>query len=506
MRALISVSDKTDLLNFAKGLSEIGYELISTGGTSSYLREHDLPVTDVADVTGHPEILEGRVKTLHPNIHGAILRDPHDDSHRVQMEGLGIIGIDVVVNNLYPFGDVISDKNSSMELALENIDIGGPAMTRAAAKNFLNVLVVVDPKDYEWVGQLLLSGNVSVSDRRRLAAKAFQHVAFYDSLIADYLFEDSKSEQYRNKLTNAWERVSLPRYGENPHQSAAIYKRANEKGGIVNATKLHGIDMSYLNYYDADAAWSAVTSFHQPCVAIVKHSNPCGLAISQDQTEAYKRALSGDPVSAFGGIVGFNTKVSENTAKAMEGIFLDVIVAPSYETRALDILTKRKKTRILQVHPDTGSPIMIRSVSGGVLLQESDLNDDKPDTWSTVSKATPSKKTNEDLRFAWTVSGLVKSNAIVIAKDKAIRGIGAGQPNRLNSVKLAVEAAGEDVKNSVLASDAFFPFPDGIEEAAKAGVKAVIQPGGSIRDTECINTVNDLGIIMVFTGTRHFLH
>lgn len=506
MRALISVSDKTGLLNFAKVLLEIGYELISTGGTSSYLREHDLPITDVADVTGHPEILGGRVKTLHPNIHGGILGDRLDDSHRVQMERLGIIGIDVVVNNLYPFEDVISDTDSSMELALENIDIGGPAMTRAAAKNFLNVLIVVDPKDYEWVGKLIMSGNISVSDRRRLAAKAFQHVAFYDSLIADYLFEDSKSELYRDKLTNAWERVSLPRYGENPHQSAAIYKRANEKGGIVNSTKLHGIDMSYLNYYDADAAWNAVTSFHQPCVAIVKHSNPCGLAVNQDQTEAYKHALSGDPVSAFGGIVGFNTKVSENTAKTMEGIFLDVIVAPSYETRALEILTKRKKTRILQVHPDSGSPIMIRSVSGGILLQESDLNDDQPDRWSIVSKATPSKKTNEDLRFAWTVSGLVKSNAIVIAKDKAIQGIGAGQPNRLNSVRLAIEAAGEDVKNSVLASDAFFPFPDGIEEAAKAGVKAVIQPGGSIRDTECINAVNNLGIIMVFTGTRHFLH
>jgi len=506
LRALISVSDRTELVNFSKELSEMGYELISTGGTSLYLREHGLSVTDIADVTGCPEILGGRVKTLHPNIHGAILGDRRDDSHRIQMEELGIIGIDVVINNFYPFQDVIADNDSSIELVLENIDIGGPAMTRAAAKNFVNVLVIVDPKDYKWIGKLMMSGNVSDSDRRRLAAKAFQHVAFYDSLIADYLFENSESEQYRDKLTYAWERVSLPRYGENPHQSAAIYRWANEKGGIVNATKLHGIDMSYLNYYDADAAWNAVTSFQQPCVAIVKHSNPCGLAISQDQTEAYNRALSGDPVSAFGGVVGFNTEVSENTAMAMKGVFLDVIVAPSYENRALEILTKRKKTRILQVHPDAGSPIMIRSVSGGVLLQDSDLNDDQPDTWRTVSKALPTKKTNEDLRFAWKVSGLVKSNAIVIAKDKAIRGIGAGQPNRLNSVKLAVEAAGENAENSVLASDAFFPFPDGIKEAAKAGVKAVIQPGGSIRDTESINTVNDLGIIMIFTGTRHFLH
>ena len=502
-----------------------GFELISTGGTANELRNAGLEITEVADVTGAPEILDGRVKTLHPRIHGGLLGKRSNPAHVAEMKEQGIEGIDVVVNNLYPFQQTIAASGVTLDEALENIDIGGPAMTRAAAKNFPDVVIVVDPSDYAHVGELIASDSgVSQQERRRLAAKAFQHVAVYDTLISAYLRESEKTSEdktalFPEELTFGWKRVAVPRYGENPHQAAGIYATPGEKGGIVNARQLHGIDMSYLNYFDADAAWVAANSFgvagnssnsastgDKHCVSVVKHANPCGLAIDANQAEAYRKAYSGDTMSAFGGIVGFNNIVTAETATAMKGVLYDVIVAPGYEPEALEILRKRKRTRVLEVALSNTPLLHVRNVTGGALVQQPDNIEEVAASWKVVTKKAPTDKQWADMAFAWKACQLVHSNAIVFAKDSMLKGMGAGQPNRAISVYLAGRAAGDGASECVMASDAFFPFPDGIESAAEAGAVAVVQPGGSVKDQEVIEAADRLGLVMLFTGTRHFYH
>jgi phosphoribosylaminoimidazolecarboxamide formyltransferase/IMP cyclohydrolase len=507
VRALLSVYDKQGLVEFARVLASAGFELISTGRTHRELMAAGVKATQVSDVTGAPEILDGRVKTLHPRIHGGILGRRSLESHRRQMAENGIEPIDVVVCNLYPFTETISRPGVSLDDALENIDIGGPAMVRAAAKNFQDVVVVVDPGDYDRVGKMLAEGGVAavtIEERRRLAAKAFQHVSVYDSVVAGYL--SSSDSVPPPELPIGWRLVTRPRYGENPHQGAGIYATPGEAGGIVNAVQLHGIEMSYLNYFDADGAWTAASAFPRHAVAIVKHANPCGLAVHGDQAEAYRRALSGDPVSAFGGIVGFNSEVTAATAETMKGVLYDVVVAPGYEPAALETLKSRRRTRVLKVAGAAEGRWHVRTVSGGALVQGPDSAADDPASWKVATKRKPTDRELSDLAFAWRACRFVHSNAIVLASDNTLVGMGAGQPNRATSVFLAARVAGDRAKGSVMASDAFFPFPDGIERAAEAGVTAVAQPGGSVKDEEVIAAANRLGLAMVFTGTRHFLH
>ena len=514
MRALLSAYDRTGLVGFAKVLAASGFELLSTGGTANELKNAGLSITEVASVSGAPEILDGRVKTLHPRIHGGILGKRNNPAHVAEMEEQGIEGIDVVVNNLYPFQKTIAKPDVTLDDALENIDIGGPAMTRAAAKNFPDVVIVVDPSDYELVGEMIENGGVSMDQRRRLASKAFQHVAGYDTLISAYLREsdssgEDKSALFPEELTFGWNRVAIPRYGENPHQAGGVYVTPGETGGIVNAKQLHGIDMSYLNYFDADAAWVAANSFEsfgQHCVSIVKHANPCGLATHENQAEAYRKAFAGDTISAFGGIVGFNSIVTVETAAAMKGLLLDVIAAPGYQPEALEIFSKRKRTRILEVQPSETPLLNVRNVTGGALVQQPDDIVEVASSWKVVTKKQPTEQQLSDMAFAWKACQLVHSNAIVFAKESMLHGMGAGQPNRAISVYLAGRAAGEDAFGCVMASDAFFPFPDGIEGAAEAGAVAVVQPGGSVKDQEVIEAADRLGLVMVFTGTRHFYH
>ena len=514
MRALLSAFDRTGLVDFAKVLADAGFELLTTGGTANELRNAGLDITEVASVTGAPEILDGRVKTLHPRIHGGLLGKRNNPAHVAEMKEQGIEGIDVVVNNLYPFQQTIASPDVTLDDALENIDIGGPAMTRAAAKNFPDVVIIVDPSDYGVIGEMLASGEVSMSERRRLAAKAFQHVAGYDTLISAYLREpdssgEDKTKLFPQELTFGWNRVAIPRYGENPHQAGGIYVTPGETGGIVNAKKLHGIDMSYLNYFDADAAWVSANSFQalgQHCVSVVKHANPCGLATDDNQAEAYRKAYAGDTISAFGGIVGFNTVVTAETAKAMKGVLYDNIVAPGYEPEALEILSKRKRTRVLEVQPSDTRLLNVRNVTGGALVQQPDNIVEDASSWKVVTKKQPTEQQLSDMAFAWKACQLVHSNAIVFAKNSMLQGMGAGQPNRAISVYLAGRAAGDEAAGCVMASDAFFPFPDGIEGAAEAGAVAVVQPGGSVKDQEVIEAADRLGLVMLFTGTRHFYH
>ena len=515
--ALLSAYDRRGLVDFAKLLIECDYEIVSTGGTAAELRANGIDVTEVSDLTGAPEILGGRVKTLHPLIHGGLLALRDDEDHQRQMERSRIRGIDIVVNNLYPFVETVRNPDSSLRDALENIDIGGPAMTRAAAKNHPHVVIVVDPGDYDRVGQMIRDGEVTKSERRHLASKAFQHVAAYDTAISSYLRDEPSTDvttdtnvELPNELTFGYSLVARPRYGENPHQRAGIYSLPGENGGLVNAEQLHGIEMSYLNYFDADAARAVAQSFAgfgPHAAVVVKHANPCGLAVRENQVDAWEAARQGDPVSAFGGIVAFSQQLSAETADKMRGLLLDVIVAPSYEDEALNILRARRRTRVLKVNPHKATRWELRTVSGGALVQEPDrLTDDGFRNMRVVTERQPTDLDQIDLWFAWRACRFIKSNAIVFVKDRALVGMGAGQPNRVTSVHLSVRVAGERAEGSVMASDAYFPFPDGIEAAASAGVKAVIQPGGSINDEAVMAAANDLGIAMVFTGRRHFYH
>lgn len=515
--ALMSAYDRRGLVEFAKLIAECGYDIVSTGGTAAELKANGIDVIEVSELTGAPEILDGRVKTLHPNIHGGLLALRDDEDHQRQLERLGIREIDLVVNNLYPFVETVRSPETSLREALENIDIGGPAMTRAAAKNHPNVVIVVDPADYEQVGRMIRDGAVAQSERRRLAAKAFQHVAAYDTAIATYLREDTDTDSGEDtgrdlpaELTFGYSLVASPRYGENPHQSAGIYSLPGEDGGVVNAEQLHGIDMSYLNYFDADAAWAVARSFSgfgPHAAVVVKHANPCGLAVREDQTDAWEAARSGDPVSAFGGIVAFSECLSAETAENMHGLLLDVVVAPDYEEDALEILRERRRTRVLRVCKHSEARWEVRSVSGGALVQESDeVADDGFRTMRVVTERQPTDREQVDLWFAWRACRFVKSNAIVFAKDRTLVGMGAGQPNRVTSVHLSARVAGDRSEGAVMASDAFIPFPDAVEVAAEAGVKAVVQPGGSVNDDAVIAAANELGIAMVFAGKRHFYH
>ncbi len=515
--ALISAYDKRGLVDFAKLLVECDYEIVSTGGTASEMRSNGIAVTEVSDLTGAPEILGGRVKTLHPKIHGGLLALRDDEDHRHQMTESAIRGIDVVVNNLYPFVETVKKPNVSLHDALENIDIGGPAMTRAAAKNHPHVVIVVDPNDYGRVGHLIREGEVSQSERRRLASKAFQHVAAYDTAIASYLRDEPTSDgaktdeiELPDEISFGYKLVARPRYGENPHQSAGIYSLPGEDGGLVNAELLHGIDMSYLNYFDADAAWAVARSFSgfgNHTAVVVKHANPCGLAVRDNQSDAWEAARQGDPISAFGGIVAFSETLCTETADEMRGLLLDVIVAPDYEDEALEILRRRRRTRVLKVNPHTGNRWEVRTVAGGALVQETDaLTDDGFLDSQVVTERQPTDREQIDMWFAWRACRFIKSNAIVFAKDRTLVGMGAGQPNRVTSVELSARVAGEDARGAVMSSDAFFPFPDGIEAAASAGVTAVVQPGGSVNDEDVTNAANDLGLAMVLTGKRHFYH
>ena len=509
MKALISVYDKTGVVELARALQEAGYGLVSTGGTHRTLTEAGLTVEQLSDVTGSPEMLDGRVKTLHPVVHGGLLARRDLPEHMAELQTHGIETIDVLVGNLYPFEATVSREGVADQDVLENIDIGGPTMLRAAAKNHPAVTVVVDPADFGWVAERILAGGTTLEERRRLAATAFAHVSFYDSLVAGWM--RGSEETFPKELTIGVRRVSELRYGENPHQRGALYADAPSRGGVVAAEQLHGKELSYNNILDADAAWRAANEFSEQAVAVIKHTNPCGLAVHPDQAEAYRRAFDGDPVSAYGGILGFNRTVTAAAAEALRRVFFEVIVAPGYEDAALETLMRKRDLRILRV-PGTpaggleSAPLQVRRVSGGLLLQTADALDEDPSAWRVVTERSPSETELADLAFAWRAAKHIKSNTIVLAKGQALVGMGAGQPNRVNSVHLAARAAGERAKGTVLASDAFFPFADGLELAAESGITAVVQPGGSIRDDEVIAAADKAGLAMVFTTIRHFLH
>jgi len=513
MQAIISVSDKAGVTDFAQGLSQLGFEIFSTGGTKKALVEAKVPVKSVSDITGFPEILDGRVKTLHPAVHGGILARRDLPAHLQELAKNNMGTIDLVAVNLYPFVQTVAKEGVTLEVALENIDIGGPTMIRAAAKNFPGVIVVVDPDDYPLVLEKL-GGGIDQAERKRLAQKAFQHVAVYDTAISQYLRQDV--EGFPEEMTIALKKRYGLRYGENPHQPAAFYAEprvgAEQDTGITWAKQLWGKELSFNNILDADAAWGAVTDFAAPTVDVIKHTNPCGIASHDDIDEAYRRAFSGDPIAAFGGIVASNRPVTLAMAKAMKPVFYEIVIAPEYEPEALEFLKRKKDLRILvaELPPGYGKAIPdyldFRRVRGGFLVQSSDSLPEDRVSLRTATRREPTKAEVEDLLFAWRVVKHVKSNAIVLAKDKTLLGMGAGQPSRIVSAQIAREKAGEKTKGSVLASDAMFPFPDVVETAAAGGVTAIIQPGGSIRDDDSIKAADEHHIAMVCTEVRHFRH
>ncbi|HHW48429.1 MAG TPA: bifunctional phosphoribosylaminoimidazolecarboxamide formyltransferase/IMP cyclohydrolase [Clostridiaceae bacterium] len=511
-RALISVSDKTGIVELAKELSGLGIEIISTGGTARVLEDAGLKVTNISDITGFPECLDGRVKTLHPKVHAGLLAMRNNPSHMKQLEKLGIKTIDMVIINLYPFKETILREGVELEEAIENIDIGGPTMLRAAAKNYQDVVVVVDPQDYpEVLNELKTSGDVSVQTKFRLAYKVFEHTCHYDALIAKYLRDKLGNEFFPNTLTLTFEKAQDMRYGENPHQKAVFYKEVGaDKGCIASAKQLHGKELSYNNINDANGALELLKEFDEPTVVAVKHANPCGVASADNIYDAYIKAYEADPVSIFGGIIAANREIDEKTAEEINKIFIEIVIAPSYTEKALEILSRKKNIRILELSgiaakvPD--GTYDMKKVVGGLLVQGYnnsliDMNEIK-----YVTEKKPSGKQMEDLVFAMKVVKHTKSNGIVLAKDKQTIGIGPGQTNRIMAARIAIEYGGERTKGAVMASDAFFPFPDCVEAAAAAGVEAIIQPGGSLRDQESIDACNKHGIAMIFTGMRHFKH
>ena len=514
MRAIVSVSDKTGVADFARELAELGFAVFSTGGTMKALKEAGVPVKGVSDITGFPEILDGRVKTLHPAVHGGLLAKRNLESHMKELKDNNIQPIDMVVVNLYPFVQTVSKEGVSMDTALENIDIGGPTMIRAAAKNFPGVIVVVDPADYAVILEKLKKGAVDMAERQRLAQKAFQHVAVYDTAISQYLRQGV--DTFPEDMTIALKKRYDLRYGENPHQKAAFYSEniagKKEDTGITWAKVLWGKELSFNNILDADAAWDTVTDFSEPTVGIVKHTNPCGLASHRDIVEAYKRAFDGDPVSAYGGIVACNRRITLAFAEAMKGIFYEIVIAPEYDEDAIECLKQRKNIRILvpEMPADYGKTpagyLDYRRVKGGMLVQTSNSLAEDDLQLKVVTRRAPTEAELRDLKFAWRAVKHIKSNAIVFARDGMMLGMGSGQPNRVFSVDIAAKKAGEQAKGAVMASDAMFPFPDSVEQAAAVGITAIIHPGGSIRDNESIEAADKYNIAMVFTGVRHFLH
>lgn len=513
-RALISVYDKTGIIEFAKVLKNLEFEIISTGGTAKLLTENGIPCVKVSEITGAPEMLEGRVKTLHPSIHGSILAKRDNREHIQQMEKYGLKPIDLVVVNLYPFEEIIRQPDVSRDQALENIDIGGPTMIRAAAKNFPFVAVVTSPDQYSSVEQELNqnNGELSTNLRQKLAVEAFRLTHRYDGAITRYLQSLDVHEEYPGNIVLSFEKIQNLRYGENPHQTAAFYKElGSADSGISDLTQLHGKELSFNNIMDLDAVVKMVKIFEDPCSVIVKHSNPCGVGIGDTIFSAYEKALATDPVSAFGGIFGFNRTLDLKTAEQLRNIFIEVIIAPDYEQEAIQLLSKKKNLRLLKL--DLEKKIIAgydyKRVAGGLLIQSQDIIEVVDKDLKVVTERHPTQEEWAGLKFAWKVVKWVKSNAVIFClKDRTI-GIGAGQMSRVDSSMFAVQKAknsGLSLEGTVVASDAFFPFRDGVDAAAEAGATAIIQPGGSVRDDEVIQAANQYKMAMVFTGMRHFRH
>lgn len=508
-RALISVYDKTGLVDLARDLASAGIEIVSTGSTAAAIADAGVAVTPVETVTGFPECLDGRVKTLHPKIHGGILADLRKEDHQEQLQELGIAAFDLVIVNLYPFTDTVAS-GAVPDECIEQIDIGGPAMVRAAAKNHHSVAVVVSPEKYSLVRQALSAGGFDLDARRVLAAEAFAHTASYDAAVANWFATEyvPSADGWPDVLAASWTKSTVLRYGENPHQAAALY--VNADSGLANAEQIHGKEMSYNNYVDGESALRACLDFAEPAVAIIKHANPCGIAVGDTIAQAHQRAHDCDPVSAFGGVIAANRPVSVAMAEQLADVFTEVIIAPAFDHEALDILQTKKNLRLLKVDVSAMPNWEIREISGGVLVQERDLigrGHDDPSDWRLVSGEPADSETLSDLRFAWVACRSVKSNAILLANNGASVGIGMGQVNRVDSARLAVDRAGSArVHGSVAASDAFFPFADGPQILIDAGVRAIVQPGGSVRDDEVIAAAQKAGVTMYFTDTRHFFH
>lgn len=510
-RALVSVYDKSGLEDLVRGLHEAGVALVSTGGSAALIEGLGLPVTKVEDLTGFPECLDGRVKTLHPRVHAGILADRRLDSHVQQLADLEVEPFDLVVVNLYPFRQTVAS-GASPDECVEQIDIGGPSMVRAAAKNHPSVAVVTSPERYAEVLGAVAAGGYTLEQRQQLAAEAFVHTASYDVAVASWmgsvLTDSSAGSGFPAWIGATWEKQAGLRYGENPHQPAALYS-SEQGGGLAAAEQLHGKEMSYNNYVDTDAARRAANDFDEPAVAIIKHANPCGIAVGADVAEAHRKAHECDPVSAFGGVIAVNRPVSVAMAEQVAEVFTEVIVAPAYEDGAVEVLQGKKNIRILVCPADDAAAVETRPVSGGLLVQRVDHVDadgDDPSTWTLATGEAASPELLADLAFAWQACRSVKSNAILLAKDGASVGVGMGQVNRVDSCRLAVERAGERAVGSVAASDAFFPFEDGPQILIDAGVKAIVQPGGSVRDELTVEAAKAAGVTMYFTGTRHFFH
>jgi phosphoribosylaminoimidazolecarboxamide formyltransferase/IMP cyclohydrolase len=509
-RALVSVYDKTGLEELGHGLAKAGVELVSTGSTAARLRDAGLEVTPVDELTGFPECLDGRVKTLHPKVHAGILADLRLTDHIAQLEQLGIEPFELVVVNLYPFTQTVAS-GAGPDECVEQIDIGGPTMVRAAAKNSPSVAVVVDPGSYDEVLAAVADGGTTLEQRKRLAARAFAHTAAYDTAVASWFastYAPVDEQPFPDFLGASWERADVLRYGENPHQAAALYRGGSD--GLASAQQLHGKPMSYNNFVDGDAAWRAAHDHGDtPTVAIIKHANPCGIAVGSDVADAHRKAHACDPVSAFGGVIAVNSPVSLAMAEQVAEIFTEVVLAPGYEDGAVELLSKKPSIRLLVVPSVPPSPVEWRPVSGGMLVQTRDRLDapgDDPSTWTLATGPAASPELLDDLAFAWRAVRAVKSNAILLASGGATVGVGMGQVNRVDAARLAVERAGERAAGAVAASDAFFPFADGLQVLLDAGVKAVVQPGGSVRDPEVVAAAEAVGATLYFTGTRHFAH
>ena len=512
-RALISVYDKSGLVDLAAGLHAAGVDIVSTGSTAKAIAAKGIPVTPVEDLTGFPEVLDGRVKTLHPRVHAGLLADLRKPDHVQALDELEIAGFELVVVNLYPFSETV-DSGAGIDECVEQIDIGGPSMIRAAAKNHPSVAVVVDPLGYDGVLAAVNAGGFTLEERKRLAVLAFRHTAEYDVAVASWMSStvatDEPRQALREWIGHTYRRSAQLRYGENPHQQAAVYCDGGSWPGLAQADQLHGKDMSYNNFTDADAAWRAAFDHEETCVAIIKHANPCGIAISsRSVADAHRKAHDCDPLSAFGGVIAANTEVSVEMAEYVSTIFTEVIVAPAYEPGAVEILARKKNIRVLLASEPLRGGTEWRQISGGLLMQTRDGLDapgDNPANWTLAAGEPAGPATLADLLFAWRSCRAVKSNAIVIAADGATIGVGMGQVNRVDAARLAVERGGQRVRGAVAASDAFFPFPDGLQTLTAAGVKAIVHPGGSVRDDEVTAAAAEAGISLYLTGARHFAH
>jgi phosphoribosylaminoimidazolecarboxamide formyltransferase/IMP cyclohydrolase len=512
-RALISVYDKTGLVDLARGLAEAGVEIISTGSTAKTIADKGIPVTPVEELTGFPEVLDGRVKTLHPRVHAGLLADLRKPEHAAALEQLGIAAFELVVVNLYPFSETV-ESGAGVDECVEQIDIGGPSMVRASAKNHPSVAVVTDPLGYDGVLAAVRGGGFTLAERKKLASLAFRHTAEYDVAVAGWMESTLAPEEpataFPEWVAGTWRRSTPLRYGENPHQQAALYVDDGGWPGLAQAEQLHGKEMSYNNFTDADAAWRAAFDHEQTCVAIIKHANPCGIAVSSDSVaDAHRKAHECDPLSAFGGVIAANTEVTVEMAEYVSTIFTEVIVAPAYAPGAVDVLARKKNVRVLVAAEPLDDDTERRQISGGLLMQQRDRIDapgDNPLNWTLATGAPADPATLADLAFAWRTCRAVKSNAIVIAGGGATIGIGMGQVNRVDAARLAVERGGDRVRGAVAASDAFFPFPDGLETLAAAGVKAIVHPGGSVRDDEVTAAAEKAGVTLYLTGARHFAH